>query len=339
MDEKGTSESSWGWLWPMLPPLAPVLGAAVILQFLDAPGLSPDAFAEPFIVGAESKQLFARHLGSRMTYSAVVFFHAVVCFFAIFYFRDRLREAPKLQRRTAYTAIFVEAGLVLAALVGLSYTDLAGHKLTYFNIRALLGKAPVGNDLVEAAHLWGISKLSVAVLFPTAFGVVSAVMAACVASLAASVLPDLPETEWLHAFRDRVNTLQESFLLLSAVLVTSTLTASLFFHLPTQVFEFENDSTLREALVSYARGLSVFWGAIYTLTLIAVFAPPGLILRHRVKRFALDQHGVERASEFQEWLSRQGLTLSVKNHLANLAAVMAPLVTGPIGSLIQTLGG
>ncbi len=339
MGQNASSRRALGWLWPMLPPVVPLLGAAVILQFLDPPNLSPDAFAEPFLAGVKAKELFARHLGGRMTYSAVVFFHVVVCLGAMAYYWDRLRETPKTVKQSAYMAIVIEATLVLGALIGLSTAGLAGYKLTYFHIRELIAGTPVGSDLVAPIAHMGFSKLSVGAFLPTGFGVISVIMAAGVASAAARKQPEVSEAEWPQLVRDRLHTLQQSFLILSAVLVTSTLSASLFFHLPTEMFNFEGNSASKEALISYARGLSVFWGAIYTLTLIAVFAPPVVVLLHRLRAFARQKLGKESPSEYQEWLADEHLDFSVRKQLANLAALLAPLMAGQIGSLLQSLGG
>lgn len=334
-DQDTSSKPSWAWLWPMFPPLVPLLGAAVILQFLAPPDLSPVEFVKPLLA---EKGLVARHLGGRMTYSAVVFVHVVLCLGAVYYYWDGLREIPGYLRKNVYIAVLIEALLVLGALIGLSYADMAAYKLTYFNIREVFNiEQGVGRDLLDPVFQWGFSKLSIAVFLPTAVGVVTVIMAAGIASSAARELPDATEPEWPQRFKDRTQTLQQSFLLLSAVLVTSTLAASLFFHLPTEMFEFKDHLTIKDALIGYARGLSVFWGTIYTLTLIAVFAPPALVLRYRARSFARDTLQKESLLEFREWLADQDLTVSIKRHLGNLGVLLAPMMAGPIGSILQSL--
>lgn len=329
----------------MLPPLLPALAAVLVLEFLNAPGFSLDHVIERLPAGVKDDEIFVRHMGARMNYAAVVLLHIFVCLCAIFYFGIRLGESPRLLRRRASVAIVLESVSVLGALVCLSYWDfgdnqpLGAYKLTYFNIRTLFEKIPASHDLVKQGYLWGVSKLSFSVVAAIAFGVFAVLMAAGVASVAVSTLSEVSEEKWLGCVRDQIQVLQQSFFLLSAVLVTSTLTATMLFYLPTETLEPHIKAVVIDPLSSYARGLAVFWGVIFTLILAAVFAPPAVILRQRIRRFAQRRDRVETASEFREWLKRLELTVSLEKQLGNVAVLIAPLLTGPIASLLQKLGG
>ena len=62
-------------------------------------------------------------------------------------------------------------------------------------------------------------------------------------------------------------------------------------NLPIELIEPEN--TVCEALGVYTKGLSIFWGGIYTLTLIAVFLVPVLLLWHRARVYAHKFHVID----------------------------------------------
>jgi len=82
-------------------------------------------------------------------------------------------------------------------------------------------------------------------------------------------------------------------------------------------------------------GLSTFWGALFSLTLMATFATPAFrILRHA--------YGFEVASKdaagVHAWL-HDHVFVSVKRQLANLVSLLAPLLVGPLSSLFSSLAG
>lgn len=330
MDGPDEGTFSWCSLWPMLPPVLPLLGAAALLQFLAPAGMTPEAFAKSLLGG---EGLAARHLGGRLSYSAVVYIHLAVCAGAVFFFWEQIQGAGEAARRRVGIAVAVEALVVLGSLAALSRAGLAAYDLTYFNIRALFAKAAAGMDFLESALWPGFSKLAAAVFVPTAFGVVAVIAAAGAASLAMRG----PPGESPERFRDRIQQLQQSFLFLSAVLVSSTLAASLFFHLPAEMFAFAAKSAQKGALLDYARGLTLFWGAVYTLTLLAVYVPPALILRERMRAFARERDGKRTPSEYRSWLAEHKLAFSIKESLGNVFALLAPLIAGPVGSILQAL--
>ena len=331
------SKLPWPSLWPALPPVLPLLGAVAILEFL-APGGTPEDFAKPLLGGSG---LAARHLGGRLGYAAVAFFHAAVCAGAIGFFWEQIRE--EAGRGRVLAAVLAGAVLILGAIAGLSGSGLAAYDLSYFNIAELVRGAKAGEGLLALAPPFGVTKLALMSFVPIAFGVAAALMASGAACLAAWERPGGPSPglrEPPEPFRDRIQALQQGFFILSAVLVTSTLTASLFYHLPAEMFAFPAEAPQqKEALLDYARGLSLFWGAVYTLTLLAVFVPPALILRGRMRAFAREKYGKRTLAEFRAWLAEHKLAFSLKENLKNVLALLAPLAAGPVGSLLQNLAG
>jgi hypothetical protein len=213
----------------------------------------------------------------------------------------------------------------------------AAYAVTYLNIRDLLRRAELTHDLTmpffsfdAISYLVDVTRISIAGGLPFLVGVIAVTLAVPVGAAAASFSSSEPE-DWKREFTSRVQWLQESFYALSIVLVTSTVAIMLFFQLPAEIALADH----RDGLLRYARGLTVFWGATMTMTLFAAFAPAMLELRRRAKQ----QHGaVASRRDFGEWFAEK-VPISTRRQIANLATMLAPLMVGPLGGLLQAVFG
>jgi hypothetical protein len=88
---------------------------------------------------------------------------------------------------------------------------------------------------------------------------------------------------------------------------------------------------LFSVLTSTAAGLN-------TLLLASVYLPAALVLRRRAHHLA-EQKAEAGATlpDRDEWLKKQGLSLSFSEQLPRFAAILAPLLAGPVGDLIGRL--
>ena len=94
-------------------------------------------------------------------------------------------------------------------------------------------------------------------------------------------------------------------------------------------------SFLTIRVTTYANGLVVLWGGIFTLTLISTFAPSAYLLLRGAKQHEEVQ---ESPAEFRSWLHAQ-VFVSTQHQLGNVVTVLAPLMIGPVGHLLGTLPG
>jgi hypothetical protein len=239
-----------------------------------------------------------------------------------------------------YGAVCLMILLVVGTLIGLSQevfpapqTHIAAYQLTYFNFSTLLCDETGLQGICNKTGLWGASKLALLVYIPAILGIIAVLFASGVAIVSVREIPQDDETTWRQLFSQRVHNLQECFYVLSAVLVTSALSAAVFFHLPLDLIDHED--TAREVLRLYIRGLSIFWGGVYTLTLMAVFLAPALILWYRARVYAHRFHAVNSPKQFREWLSTQGLAFTANRHLGNFTALLAPLLTAMVSIVSQ----
>ncbi len=322
--------------WPLFAalPVLPFVGAAVFLEVLSPPPIDPTVYAKVFGTGAYA---FMAHLGDRFTYGAMAYVQIATCLAVMAYYWLSVRELDQARRRGAFRILAVAAVCAGIAVVLVRSLYGAAYVLTFQNIRNLLQQASVTHDFSLPAYhvpaipyLADITPIAVVAGLPFLFGVLAVIAAVPVGAAAATFQP-IEDGDWRAIFAERVAILQRAFYALSMVLVTTTLAQMLFFQLPAEIASDEG----RVALLRYARGLTVFWGAVMTLTLLAVFTPPVLVLRSQAKaryRSIADQR------DFSDWFTEQ-VPLSLKRQLANLAAMLAPLMVGPLGSLLHSLFG
>jgi hypothetical protein len=72
-----------------------------------------------------------------------------------------------------------------------------------------------------------------------------------------------------------------------------------------------------------------------TLTLAAIYVPAAFVLRRRAS--ALAEEAEDTVPLRAKWLQDHGLTLSFSEQLPRVAALLAPLLAGPIGDIIGKL--
>lgn len=97
---------------------------------------------------------------------------------------------------------------------------------------------------------------------------------------------------------------------------------------------------LRARLDDFAGELSLFWGAIFTLTLLAAGAVPLLLLQQRVRRYSENSSSAAALADALKRLGDTGLLSDGLDQVKLLGAVVAPLASGPISHFVQVaIGG
>ena len=90
-------------------------------------------------------------------------------------------------------------------------------------------------------------------------------------------------------------------------------------------------------LESYTSALTSSEAGAYTLLLASVFIPALWILRRRADRLVSRQK-LATLPEQEDWLKKQGLAFSFSEYLPRLAAILGPLLAGPLADIIGRLG-
>jgi len=273
------------------------------------------------------------HLGDMLTYLSFVSVHVVVCVGVVVYLIHLMRKLPSLALRRA--VLFTS--IVTVLLVGLVFVferkadELVIVQLGYKAICTALETANLSTNLASACFGdAAITKLTLLAWVPAFAGMIAVAFAAGFAYGNAAGLPALANAEWRTVFDQRVKGLQKGLYALSMVLVSSTIAITIFAHFPAGLVK--NGSGLATAISKYSSGLSTFWGALFSLTLAATFAAPAyLLLRQAYGQQAAAEDGVDLGA----WL-HEHVFVSIRNQLVNVASLLAPLLVGPLSSLLAS---
>jgi hypothetical protein len=187
--------------------------------------------------------------------------------------------------------------------------------------------------------------------------------------------PPLPDPHYEAKLKNAQGRLKRLLYVLTIGLVTSTIAVSLFFHLPAKLAEnsggraapaltYEAIGGLNKADLELATAraaasdkiaardaaelaairlkiddfggeVSIFWGALFTLILLATGAVPLLLLQRDVRIYAENSRDAEAIEAAQKRLGDSGLLSSGLDQVKMLGAVIAPLASGPIASFVQ----
>lgn len=89
-----------------------------------------------------------------------------------------------------------------------------------------------------------------------------------------------------------------------------------------------------EIVDTFTSGVLNTSGALYTLILAAVYLPAAFILRERARSLTVKD---EDAAEKERLLQDSNLTFSFRESLPRVAAIIAPMLAGPVGELFSRL--
>jgi hypothetical protein len=328
------------WL-PVLPVL-PLVLFSIILSWLIDPAVQLgflEIKPEHFISRPQREYI---HLGDMLTYYSLAGFHSLLCLVVIAVFVHWMR---RLQVRCLLRGvIFLGAILLLIVLIGIFfYREADRQVLVQLGFKAtcrLVEAAALPTQLTSpGCFVPGVSRLTWLAWLPTFSGMGAVAFAASFAYASACDMPlftgsgDRNSPAWREALAMRVTALQRSVYLLSAVLVSSTITITDFAHLPVGLLTSKDgDFAVAAAVSKYATGLSTFWGALFSMTLIATFAAPAF----RLFTEAYGEDGAARDStDLRQWLD-QNVFQSVKRQFATVLSLLAPLLVGPLSSLLSS---
>jgi len=133
-----------------------------------------------------------------------------------------------------------------------------------------------------------------------------------------------------------VEQMLSGFRTLSAVLVTSTIAASLFFQMALAPFLTAAEVKDASGLAGYVGGLTTFWGAVFTLTLFAVYVGPMAVLYDQQRR-AAEKDKPGDFMTLREWLAVNGVENGLSQRIKNVLILLAPMLVGPLRDVATTL--
>ncbi len=345
-ETEGESVQSPRWALLVLLAGVPLLAAISFLELLGPRGfpLSETELArlhallpaEPFLPGA-------------VTYAGIGTIHLFVCIAAILLALLVLTSVCGWQRLALVGfAMACAFAILILAVAGLG-DSVAAFRLSYSAMADLYRDTGVGGWFLEPAA-GPITRLGLAMYVPTVLGVFAVAIAAAAATsqvghLYAQSTSNEGEREirlcLAHA------TIKRCTYGLSLVLVTSTVAAALFFQLPSKLIAgaASADPALAGALApltaridAYAAELTMFWGAVYSLTLFAAVGVPLLLVQKKVRDFIDALQPPDRAAPIRTRMTQAGVLQGGGEQFKVLLAFVAPLVSAPVTSFLQAAG-
>jgi hypothetical protein len=274
-----------------------------------------------------------------LTLSTAALIHFFVSLAALTLAILTLRNVPGSRM---YASVGIALALTLAVILPLlavtAGRSITAVNLTYFAVEDLLGATNAASPLREAGSL---TPLHIWIYGPTLLGIVSVAMMAAAAFAQLSML----DAKQIHSEAEKealiclvYKHIKACAYMLSLVLVTSATTASLYFHLPLRALGPLNEAgeLSEQRLQAFADQLSLFWGGVFTLTLIAAIGIPLLLVQGRLRDFLDSLKPPELAVQTRDRLSKVGFLYDGREQAKLIFSFMAPLATGPLASLMQS---
>jgi hypothetical protein len=334
MGEQADNQGQGGSPALVLLAAAPLLLALLLLQLVGSPVI-PLTRDELVFLGQSLDG--AAFIPGQITFLAVVAVHICACVVALLAARDVLRRTPE-GTRYGWVAAGLTAAVVVAFPIGSWLNGFTAYELSYHAFVEAFRTMGAGASFVGKEGT--ITPLVLAMLLPSWAGVASvAFMAAAAYAQLRRFPPAIGATgEARAAYVARIyERLRRCLYLLAIVLVTSTVSASLFFHLAAgfPVEPKTPEAGLIARLADFASELSIFWGCIYTLTLGAAVGLPLLLFQQRVGTRLETLSADESAAEECKRLTEAGILSTGGDQLKFLATFLAPLAAGPIANFAQ----
>jgi hypothetical protein len=88
----------------------------------------------------------------------------------------------------------------------------------------------------------------------------------------------------------------------------------------------------RDAINSWTVSVTVYWGATFSLVILAAYIPCGLLLLSRARKALKSQMSDE---QIDSWLKEYSLTVAPKDQITRLMIILAPVLAGPVGAMIS----
>lgn len=301
-------------IWVALPLLPFIMGFAVLELLNDGTidlltrSLNPESFFP------NDRDL--RFFNGFIVYSVVGLFHIIICIAVIGAMSAKLWAMDSNTKRQSLLVL----GLIIALLIFVNVMArdeafLGALNITYRSTCAILVESGVAPHILpKGCDDEGLSTLAWFAVMPYLFGILAAAFTSAVISTAHSNLNA----------KEHAGLIDLSFQATAFVLVTSTISLMLFYRLPLTVVE---DETARVLVSEYAQGMALFWGIVFTLTLLTIFGPSNLMLI----RALASQPNLE--NELREKVAER----STKQQLSKILTMLAPLLVGSSASIIDMI--
>ena len=303
-------------LWIVLPVLPVLLGFWVLNVLNDGSFtlLSHAIGSDALFTGQRDLRFF----NALVIFAAVGLFQVMGCAAVAVFAALKTEQLPADARKTAWTVFAASVVLVILISIAARQDWFSGALNTAYRTTcdALVQAKVAPHVLPDACKGGKPSDLAWLGLLPYMAGILAAAATSALVSVA-SRLKDL-ET-WAKV-------LEQAFRATAFVLVASTIAMMLFYYLPLSLVE---DKATQALVTGFAQGLALFWGIVFSLTLLAVFGPAYLMLSRAMATAEVTD------ADLQKRLADRNLP----KQAARVLTTLAPLLVGSSASVVEMLAG
>ena len=310
--------------WKLLVGVVPALLSVLTVELLVGPEVV-ELLVGRLVQGVDAQPRFARGM---IMMSALTVSYVALCLALLAYYCNGVATSALPANRKRRTAVVGIAAWIAfhAVLVGLSVFDLQLYSIAYDSIVQIYQEAggPVATAMTGDAGLLGVSRHLISILLPVAFGVAVVCSGSCHAGAIVEGARGADQGDGGQTARDALDRLVHGLIAMSALLVASTLLLALYFRLPQALYGTGEAALTRGAeYLDFANVVSIFWGVVMTLTLVAVYAPHAVALRSlaSVPLGQLLEKGAEGGAFYSGLVKRAEVVVSA------LAPLLAALTT------------
>ena len=229
--------------------------------------------------------------------------------------------------RARRSLVTIAAGLLLLEVIaGLSGLAPAFRSMFAFTAGSLRAYAAPADRVRVELVIQSAFVVNFVVALVSALGLV-----------AGSTLASRPQATGAAAFDDGARRSRRLDLMLhlgSAMLATGVLHQFLWLRLPADLVG--ADEGAAAAITSYASTVTLFWGAAYSALLAAWYLPASRAIIANTRE-AAERARAEIDGEPEELMRKRGLVESPLQRLPQFAALLAPVVAGPLGGILADL--
>jgi hypothetical protein len=328
-------------MW-IIAPVLPLAAALLVLGMVDS---GPDVFQaflpdEKALVPGQGAPLEVKQAVRNMvfykhylTYLGVSLFHVAACLIVFVVLSLKVRTLPPAMRLRA-VGVFLA---IMALLVAIGYAARVdgwdgGLNFGYRYICAALDTADLSAPIFPANGWFEppLSRFAFFALVPLLTGITASALTAAVASTAFRPMPKDVEDPAAE-LAARAALLQTAFQATAFVLVTSVLTQVAFYRLPLPLIE---DETALALMTGFAQSMSLYWGVVFTMTIVAMFGPGTLSLHQHL---SAHYRGLAGLSGEMPDLPKALQPDTLRQRVAGVLTALAPLLIGASGSILETI--
>ena len=136
----------------------------------------------------------------------------------------------------------------------------------------------------------------------------------------------------LDELRTQMRHLRTLLNLGSAVLVLGILHLIVWIRWPAALV---TDPAVAREILGLSTAVGIYWGAAFTLLIVAFYVPASFVISRRAEAaIALDPKHAS-GLDPHSWMKSVGLSVTPTQQLPQIAAMLAPLLAGPVGTLLN----